>query len=145
MAVSPDQHEPGSARHSGQEIINVKRAREEPSLKEVSSRTFTEVDTSSISLVGLANSLGKAMPMERDDNQVDVVCHQTPCQELDAVSPALLSKQVEVANSPELTPELTILRYSLQLSAISLRSVALHVRRSLAGDSSCFSTILMVG
>ena len=90
------QNEPDSPRHSGQEIINVKRAREEPPLKEVSPRTFTEVDTSGISFVGLANSLGEAMLMERDDNQVDVVCHQTPCQELDAVSPALLSKQVEV-------------------------------------------------
>jgi len=111
-AEPPDQHEPDSPRHSeqraGDEIINVKRAREESSLKEVSPCTFTEVDASGISFVGLANSLGKATLMERDDNQVDVVCHQTPCQELDAVSPALLSKQVEVANSPELTPELTI-------------------------------------
>jgi len=94
---------PQGIANSGQEVINIKGAREESSLKEVSPCTFTEVDTSGISFVSLANSLGKAMLMERDDNQVDVVCHQTPRQELDAVSPALLSKQVEVANSPELT------------------------------------------
>jgi len=70
---------PQDIANSGQEIINVKRAREEPPLKEVSPRTFTKVDTSGISFVGLANSLGKAMLMEGNDDQVDVVCHQTPC------------------------------------------------------------------
>jgi len=36
------------------------------------------------------------MLMEGNDNQVNVICHQTPRQELDAVSPALLSKQGEI-------------------------------------------------
>jgi len=87
---------PQDVANSEQETINFKGAREESSLKEVSPRTFTEVDTSGISFVGLANSLVKAMLMEGNDNQVNVICHQTPRQELDAVSPALLSKQGEI-------------------------------------------------